>query len=155
MFVQKVSWHESKLMLIIVLSFKSIQIFWNKPVTFNMTINDLFVIFCLFYHKAIMTVINNFAPLNMKKKNSNRVGPWPKTQRGSAPSPAASPLHSARSADPSVSERLLLLARPSLNTKSRSWIATHRNPTPTTDRQAGLFINRQDIFRIGRMVLCT
>lgn len=67
-------------------------------------------------------------------KNSNRVRPWPKTQRGIAPFPAVSPLRSARSADPWVSERRLLLARPSLNTKNRSCIVTHRPPTPTPDR---------------------
>lgn len=82
--------------------------------------------------------INQYiVPLSMKKKPTvNRVRPWPKTQRGSAPSPAVSPLRSARSADPWVSERLLLLARPSLNTKNRS---PSINP-------------RQDIFKIRRMV---
>lgn len=75
------------------------------------------------------------------EENSNGVRPWPKTQRGSAPSPAASPRRSAHSADPSVSERLLLLARPSLNTKNRSCILAHRPPN-----------TRQDIFKLGRMV---
>lgn len=80
-----------------------------------------------------MTLINTlFYSVWGKKRNQAR--PLPRTQRGSAPSPAASALRSGRSADPSVSERQLLSARPSLNTKNMARIVTHRPPTQTPDR---------------------
>lgn len=54
--------------------------------------------------------------------NNNQVRPWPMTQKGTCPSPAASLLHSVRSADPSVFEQPSPWERPSLNTKSRSTV---------------------------------